>query len=482
MKSTSLALIDIEAEATGKRLVPATEVAKVSEALGIQVIDPPVAMDEETKAAVEAMMGKSVSMTASELAALRRSVRSLSAPCPPESFVWGAVEGPEDVERLMRAVIVYHRFNVQAVEISERIGANDEFRRFVRQCQSDGETPLAEALDAERRRVEHISSFMESLRAFVEKADKVFGKRDWPIGAILALTAAARGLAYSRQVLETGWDLPHEPSPECLDEIENLRIELAYAAGEVRDSHGLNLLGYSLSTLSGVRRSLFEGGADFGSALENLGVVEDGEERLLALAANIKAFMETCDRLGQALKDNGYTESQMADVTSMVLVRKYLMAGAEACGVEWGSVASLLSPLPGVAAEDMTALFAALEADRFSAKLASISEDRGQAITSVVLAAEHYVFSRQYWIDAGDRVLACDSGIRLMDIRAILEMEPEIHGNTEVLTHAGAMDREDVGKLEEHLEWMIGIYALPVSNAAIGKIVETRGKVLQGLG
>ncbi|MBY3432615.1 hypothetical protein HFN89_00310 [Rhizobium laguerreae] len=481
VKSTSLALIDIEAEEKSRRLVSAETVAKVDEVLGVVPKVPVVALQGNLRTSVEAVLGSDASLTALELAALRRAAGTLPPAAPADSFVWDAVKLPGDVDPLVRAVMIYHRFNVQAVAVSERIGANDAFRRFVRQFSGGDQTELRDALDSERRHVDRISSFMEFVGGFVERASTVFEGDEWTIGSVLVLTAAVGGFVHSRETLSAGWSLPHAPTDACLDAVEDLRIELAYAAREVRESHGVNLLGYSLSALSGIRRSLFDGGADFRMAISSFGIEEDDGERLVTLARNVRIFLETCDRLETTLAESGYGEGDMPAVMSHVLLRKYLMEASEATEVPWESVQRILRPRAMVSSSEFADLLASLEADTFSAKLDNISRDRGQSITNVVLAAEHYVYSRLYWIDAGERVLSCDPGIRIVDLRSILEMEPEIHGNTEILSRAGAMDRHDVGVLEQHLEWMIGVYGMPVSNAAIERIIGSKGAALDGL-
>ncbi|MCZ7862810.1 hypothetical protein O9X98_15650 [Agrobacterium salinitolerans] len=480
-KSTSLALIDIEAEERRRSVVPAETVRKVVEVLGVVPQGHAVALEGELRTSVEAVLGEDVSLTALELAALRRSTEVLPLPAPEDSFVWNAVQKPVDVDPLVRAVMIYHRFNVQAVAVSEKIGANDAFRRFVRQFSGAEETELRTALGAERRHVDRINSFMEFVTHFVEKASTVFEGEEWTIGAVLVLTAAVGGFVHSRDALAPGWDLLMPPSDRCLDTVEGLRMELAYFAREARASHEIDLLRYSSSALSGVRRSLFDGGADFRAAISSLGVEEDDEERLVALAANIRAFIETHDRLVSALVENGYRESDLAAVTSHVLIRKYFMEASEASGVSWESVKNILRPRAVVPGEVFADLMVSLENDTFSAKLDNISRDRGQSIVNVVLAAEHYVYSRLFWIDAGERVLSCDPGIRMMDLRSILEMEPEIHGNSEILARAGVVDRRDVEVLEQHLAWLIGVYGMPVPNAAINRIISSKGAALEGL-
>jgi hypothetical protein len=480
-KSTSLALIDIEAEERGRSLVPAETVRKVGEVLGVIPRAIAVELDGELRTSVVAVLGDDVSLTELELAALRRSTDVLPLPAAVDSFVWGCVQKPSDVDPLVRAVMIYHRFNVQAVAVSEKIGANDAFRRFVRQFSGGEETELHIALESERRHVDRINSFMEFVSHFVEKASAVFDGDEWTIGAVLVLTAAVGGFVHSRDVLAPGWDLIMAPSDRCLDDVEGLRMELAYFAREVRESHAIDLLGYSSATLSGVRRSLFEGGADFRAAIASLDMKEDDEGRLVALATNLRAFIETHDRLVATLIENGYREGDLGAVTSHVLIRKYFMEASSASGVSWDSVRNILRPRASVRGEAFSNLMASLESDTFSAKLDNISRDRGQSIVNVVLAAEHYVYSRLFWIDAGDRVLACDPGIRMMDLRSILEMEPEIHGNSEILARAGAVDRRDVEVLEQHLSWLIGVYGMPVPNAAINRIISSKGAALEGL-
>ncbi|MNV75581.1 hypothetical protein D3C71_1688820 [compost metagenome] len=141
----------------------------------------------------------------------------------------------------------------------------------------------------------------------------------------------------------------------------------------------------------------------------------------------------------------------------------------------------IVRPRAVVSGEVFADLMGSLENDTFSAKLDNISRDREQSIANVVLASEHYVYSRLYWIDAGERVVSCDPGIRMMDLRSILEMEPEIHGNSEILSRAGVVDRRDVEILEQHLSWLIGVYGMPVPNAAINRIIASKGVALEGL-
>jgi hypothetical protein len=481
MKTTNmLALIDIEAEERQRSVVPVSEVVRLAETLGVAPREAPAALGAERRAELVEIVGTRTadSMTEGELALIERAVAKLPPPAPEDSFVWSAVAGPAAVDPLVRAVMVYHRFNAQAVGVSERIGANDEFRRFIRQCSFPPETQVTEVLEVEQRYVDRISSFVESLNSFVSAAEAVFGPQEWTIASLLVITAAASGFRHSQGTLGKGWSLSSVPSQQCLDEVEALRMEMAYAAREVKESHGLNLLRYSLSSLAGIRRSLFDGGADFHSALDAFGIVEDDEERLVTLAGHVRAFLSTCDRLEATLSEGGYSEGDMSRVMSFVLIRRYLVSACEASGLLWADVSPLLTPLPVVSAEDFAALVSALEHDKFSAKLESVSRDKSQRIANVQLASDQYVFARQYWIDAGRRVTAFDPGIRLMDLKAILEMEPEIHANTETLAKAGAIDRADVDALEHHLEWLIGVYGLPVSNDVIKTILATKGRAV----
>jgi hypothetical protein len=481
MKSTNLALINIEAEGQASRSLVPFGMQQIGDSLGVVQRAPAAEMTDEMRKAVVAALGEGHSLSAQEFAALVSSASALPNPVAKDSFAWAAVAGPADVDRLMRAVMVYHRFNVQAVEISEKIGANDEFRKFVRQSSAHEETRLEELLDAERRHVDRIAGFMESVTSFADKATAVFANEDWTIGAVLVLTSAVSGFAHSRDILGSGWELSHSPSVECLDAVEAVRMELAYAARQVNESHGINLLSYSLSALSGVRRSLFDGGADFRTAMAVLGADEEDEGRLVTLAANVRYFMEAADRLEEALKSGGFAEGDVPAVTSHVLVRKYLMTAAEALDIPWETVRDQFVLRPSVAPSEIETFVDAIEKAAFSAKLENISKDRSQPIVNVTLAAEHYMYSRLYWIDAGQRVLASDPGVRLVDLRSILEMEPEIAGSTEVLTRAGAIDRTDMEELERHLEWLLAVYGLPVSNAAIERVIASKGEVLDDI-
>ena len=481
MNSNSLALIDIEAEGRRRDVVTEDAAAKVMEMLAVAPRVAPAELAPGLRASVELVLGSGAVVSEEEVAVLRKAALSLPPCVEPESFAWAAVDGPGDIDPLVRAVMVYHRFNVQAVTISEKIGANDDFRRFVRLYSGDGEAELASVVGLERRHADRIAGFLESVTSFVEKAGRVFTGGEWSIGAVLVLTAAVGGFQHSRDIIASGWTLPCEPAEECLDLVESLRMELAYSARQVMSSHGLNLLAYSLPALAGIRRSLEEGGGGFAPALSVFGIEEHDGDRLVALASDISAFLRTCEQLEEVLRDNRFSPADMPAITSQVLVRKYLKEAAAATGIEWSSVSHLLSARDRVSPEDLAALVEAIEADTFSPKLDSISRDRRQPIGNVVYAADHYVYSRLYWIDAGERVTACDPGIRMMDLKAILELEPEIRANTEVLARAGVVDRRDVEVLERHLEWLIAVYAMPIPDGAVRRIVESRGEALEGL-
>lgn len=483
MKPTNLALIDIAAEGSRRSVVTREAVDKVASDLGLSQAGDPAVMDEAARAAVVGLVGETAAdlMSAPEFEVLTSGLSRLPPSAPAESFVWGAVATPKDVDPLVKAVVVYHRFNAGAVEVSERIGANDEFRRFVRQSNAEPNDTLASVIETEQRYVDRIGTFMDGINAMIASAERVFPGGGWTIASLLTLTSAVGGLTHSAGSLGRGWNLLFTPTPRCLDEVEALRIELAYAGGQVNELCGLNLLKYSMPSLSGLRRSLFEGGADFEATLSSFGVDGADPDRVVAIAEGVRQFFDLCDRLDGVLTQGGYRAEDMPDVISHVVLRRYLAAAAEANGVEWSSVEEQLRPGSSVSPEAVAALLEALRAEGFSSKLESISRDKGQSIVNVLLAAEHYVYSRQYWIDAGKRVLAHDPEIRMVDLRAILEMEPEIHGNTEMLAKAGAICRADVDELEGHLEWLIAVYSLPLSNAAVSKIVATRGEAVAGL-
>ena len=131
-ETTDIANIDIEADEIGRPEIDAAMAARVAEALGVDL-----APKGEQTATGGALVPVSqfplspASLRRHEFQAVVRGMARMPKPVHPGSFAWGSVEKPSDVDALVRAVHVYHSFNAQAVAISERVGANDELRRFV---------------------------------------------------------------------------------------------------------------------------------------------------------------------------------------------------------------------------------------------------------------------------------------------------------------------------------------------------------------
>ena len=423
--------------------------------------------------------GQSLDIPKAELDNLKISLESLPEMAHQDSIVWNTVSSPNDVNALMKAVITYQAFNVQAVKISEKIGANDAFRRHIRTSKKEPEEKLKGVIDYERDQIEKIASFSAALSAFLKDIESVFGHRQWTIGSILVLAAAKNGLKGLGYALKHGWELPDNIEQEFLDEVEKHRSVMSVYSERIFKSHNVNLLKYSMIALSGIKRGIYDEGADLHSALRVFGIDEQDDGKFVALASDVRSFFAAYNEIELTMQKAGVSGDSMGGVLSIVLFRRYLITAAKKIGLDWSILVDNLHPKSSVSKLDFVQFIGALDGDVFSAKLISISQDRGQLIENVLLAADQYVYTRQYWMDAAYRVLSADPEIRMIDIKAILDMEPEISANTQMLTDLGIIDRADVDQLEDYLIWMIAVYALPISSYAISKIIESRGDVIK---
>jgi hypothetical protein len=480
MNKTDLSIINVDADAGRvKAISPIGDVSRVLAALGLDddTAPPSSALVPSSDVARWIGVDSVTAIGARGVDVLAAGISRLPSAAPADSFVWKAARTPAELETMMKAVVIYQRFNVGAVNVSERIGPNDEFRRFVRQSDAPGHKLLVDVLAAEQGQVDRIVGFVNAVSDFISIAQTVFDNESWNIGSLLALASSVGGLKHSRASLEAGWDLLMAPSSKCLDDIEELRMQLAYMGRKLKDCCGVNFLSYPQASLSGLRRSLIDEEADLAGALDPFNVHIDGDEAIVAFAADLRVFLTLCDRLNAVLADSGYREADTSALISQVLARRYLIAGAEANGVDWALVSDGFRFRSTVTGADMQALIAALETEEFSGRLDNMCQDRGEDVRTVLLAADHYIVSRQFWLDAGNRVVDLDAGLRLMDLRAILEVEPEIQGNSETLRSVGAICRADVADLEKHLAWLLALYDLPISNSDIDRIISNRGPI-----
>lgn len=472
-------LINIEAENDLPSIVAIEDIQKANTALGVVEENNLLCQSDIDKEGMSWLSSnRDIHLSASELSNLKIALSKLPTAADSDSFVWELVSSPKDVDRLIKAVMIYRAFNIKAVEISERIGANDAFRNYIRALDLPEETPLKKPVQQEQSQVVKIQSFLNSLSTFIENTSGVFNTEKWSIGALLILAAAKSGIGQLGYASKHGWDLPDNLSPIELDRIEVDRIKMASSARVIEDLYDVNLLKFSMDTLSGLRRGVFEEGVDLYYALLVFGIDERDEEKFINLTSHIRVFLSAYDDIKNTLSEAGANEQAIGGVISLIALRRYLIIACEKTGLEWSVYSQELTPKMKVRAEDFTKLSEALCKEDFSAKLASISQDRGHLIEKVLSAAEQYIFTKQYWIDAALRVIDADDGIRIMDLHAILDMEPDISASTQMLAKSGVINRSDVVKLERHLEWMMSVYALPITSSAISKIIESRAGVI----
>lgn len=476
MNTTNLAIVDIEADEIKKEPVNREMIERLSEGLALSAVRRPASLPEWQAEALASLVGKSFgSMSDGEVELLLRAASAVPMAAEADSFVWNAVKAPSDVERLKASVSAYRSFNPSAVELIEIVGENEDFKKFVRHFKPNPEIELQVVMNVERRQIDAISEFATKISDFTKVASGVFDTSSWTTAAVLSATGATAGLSHVRSILEPGWSLSVVPSGDILNKVEEGRFAFVSFAKSVKQSHGLDILGYSPAAVEGLRRGIFGEGTDFRAALAAFGVDEDREEALEVLASCFRGVFDASTRISEALSEAGLHATDFDAVMRLVVLRRYLKASAEALGVEWASVEGHFVPCAEVSAEKIAMFIEALGNESFSAKLESVSRDHSQSIGNVVTAAEQYVFAKRYWVNVGNRIVDVDPGIRMMDVSAALDMELELKTATREMRDAGAWKRSDVEELEAHLDWVMAVYGLPMSNDAVRTVMEGRG-------
>lgn len=483
MSSTDLAIVDMDAAAKPRALVPLAVVRDVSESLAARPRAKLADLPRDRASLLTRLVrgGEGDDLRQDEAEVFLSAVRRLPPAAPDDSFVWNAAKTASDVHRLVSATVAYRRFNASAMAVSEAIGGNEDFRKFVRAYSGDGLTGLAQALEDARRHNDRITSFACLVSGFADDAAGLFASTEWTIASALVVTAAADGFRCMAEVFDAGWRLPSVPSAALLDAVAAFRGAMADHARVIRDRFGVDLMRYSPTTLSGLRRAVSGQAADLSAALSHLGIVADDPEELSLIAREAKGIADGLSAMEAALAEDGFGVSAADGVLAHALARRLLMRAADVVGVRWRDVADNLALASVVGGDDLRDFVTALDRDAFSAKLDAVSRDRSQALGDIVDAAERYVALREYWIAAGQRVIAVDPGIRMADVRSVLDLEPEVRASTEALSEIRAVGRKSVAELEDHLEWLIAVYGLPAPSDAIGEIITSRGAVLHEL-
>lgn len=411
---------------------------------------------------------------------LKRAVGMLPDPVGADSFVWSAIVGPADILRVSEAVTAYRQFDRSALVIAEAMGANTDIRGVLKGTQVEPDNLVRDFLVTEKLTVDRIAVFNERLDALVPFMKSMFGDREFSVGAAVTAIAAAKGLERGFFKMEAGFELSAAVTEDVLGRLEFFREEMVRSSELVRKACKVAPLRFSLGTLSGVRRSLFdEGAGDFRYAVRALGGSLESEEDLLAAAAAFREFLRNVDDFNHVVIEAGFGLEESSHLLSHVMARRHMKSSSEAAGVPWGSVAHELSIRPDVGLATLKALVSGVGDDMgLTGRLKSVSRDHSKKLSSVMEVAKHHVVSNRYWMDAAERVVEIDAQITIADMRDIIRLEPQIARAKEELKACGAGSGEDIDELEAHLEWMMAAYALPVKEEAFDAIISSRAEII----
>ncbi|NTF16949.1 hypothetical protein G6L37_00720 [Agrobacterium rubi] len=411
--------------------------------------------------------------------ALKRSIAMLPDPVDSSSFVWAAINGPSDIIKVSEAVMSYREFDEGALIIADAMGANVEFRNVIRSLDRPEDMPLKDFLALETIIVGNIHGFNERLGSLVPFMKALFGDKDFSVGSAVVAIAAVKGFMRGLSRLESGFALSQSVNDELLGRLEAFREDIVKSAEVVKRTCKVNPLRFSLGVLSGVRRSLLPDGAgDFRYAVRAIGGTIESDEDLKAAAIAFSEYLRNTDDFNVAMTSAGLSPEEAPQVVSHIMARRHLMTAAQTVGVPWFEVSGELSVLPDVRIEAVEELISHVADDGLTGRLKAVAKGYSKRVADVLEVGRHHVTTRRYWMDAAERVVDIDSEISIGDLKELVRIEPQIGKAKELLKSCGATSRQDIDKLEQHLEWMTYTYALPVDDAAFDAIISSRAEVI----
>jgi hypothetical protein len=439
--------------------------------------------DDPLVAALIQWLGKDrvMEMTPFECDHLRNAVSRLPDPVGPQSFAWDAIKEPSDIRRVSEAVVIYRRFNPAAVAISEALGNNDEVRRIIASQAGQPHEVFGDFVKAKRSDLQHVTTLKSRIDGLRTPFASLFGKEEISIEAAVVAITAAKGIGESLHHMRSGLALVEPVADEHLEAMDKLRRHTVTAADKVARITGINPMRYSPAVLSGVRRSLGpDATGDYDAAIEGLGGVLDGNEELIEQSRI--AFTEFFAQTGAfnlLLTQMGLTTDDLPALLANVLVRRHLVSAARTAGIEWEAVKDDLSLAAKASYEEIEEYVLQADAPGMTGHLRAVSKNRmARPLNQVAKAAHSHIITQEFWLSAADRVVDVQDDLRFVDLREVLRMEPEIDTAKQLLKDCGANTSDDVTELQNHLEWMISAFALPINDEAVESIITSKAEVI----
>lgn len=419
------------------------------------------------------------SLSVKELEALRLSVGRLPEPEAPDSFVWNTIQRPDDVPVVAEAIVGYRRFDPAMVAVSEALGGNGHFRKFAKALRVEDTDRLEEHVDREIAAAAAMKEFMARMENAAVALKSVFGDREFTIAAALVAFGAAGAIAQAQHHYSSGFDISHDVSDEDLEALDGLRRKAVGAADAVKKACRVDPLLYSRNVLGGVRRSIAEKRAgDFVFAIEALGGKMETRERIQDAGRAFAIYLTAIDAFAAAAESFGVDPAQERALLARLLVRRHLRSAARKINVEWDTVREELELRPGLDPEAVRGFLESLDDPGLSGRLVAVCRDLSRKLVDVSQAAYRTATTREYVIEGGRRATEANKDITVGEVRRVIDGEPSLEEIREVLRTFGAVSRTDVEQLERHLEWMISAYALPVTDEAVVRIVETKAEII----
>lgn len=417
-----------------------------------------------------------------------RALLNLPRPAAHGSFVWNVITDPASVRTTLKAIQDVKEFSNQTVVISDKIGANNEFRTMIEKFDSTKSVPLHQLVSKIDGNVAGLRSFVERVQYLRDRAQSVFMVDDLTVEAMLAIFAASHSIVTSEEFIHDTLAISKFPQGDILEKLEVSRGLVVAASNEVKRICGVAPVLFSESSLAGAVRSVkYLRPGDFVYVIEALGGALEGEENIENAIQAFVQYMELYAAMKAEIVSWGYSEVEIPALISYALIQRHLRTAVEELGSDYDRIEIFLRlRQPDDTSEEgllahrnhVMQFFREMAKDGVSGRLIAVCDNKQILLSTVYEIIYHAAIEREYFLQVGKRIIEVYHDVTINDVLDVIEQEPELRKANDVMRKLGVNNPDDLTELEQHVEWAKAANSLPVPSDAIARLIESRGALL----
>lgn len=416
-----------------------------------------------------------------------KALMSLPKPAEKHSFVWNIISGPKSIRKALQAISDVKSFDNQTVVISDKIGANNDFREAIVHFGEGKDVMLRKIIGKIRENVAGLRSFVDRIEYLRGRVETMFKVDDLTVEAFLCIFAAAPSIVASERFINESVSISKYPQGDILSKLESIRGKVVEASNRVKAICGVAPILFSETALSGAVRSVKHmRPGDFVYVIEALGGALEGDENIENAIQAFVEYIESYNKMKSEIIDWGYGEDEIPALISYALIQRHLKAAAEELDIDFSRVEFFFRLNMPIDAkdedkknyrDDLMQFFKEIEKDGVSGRLMAICGDKQSMMSKVYSIIYKATVEREYLLQVGQRIVDVYTEVTVGEVIDVISREDDLRKANEEIRKFGVHTPDDLAKLEAHVDWSIAANSLPVPSEAIVKLVELRGQV-----